>query len=67
METCYRLEVCVREILKMTTELAGPDRSFTHPAEALNFLGEQHLLDSTSCYDPDTEDITKLLRHQVGN
>lgn len=63
-----RLESCVRDLLAMTNDLTGNAKNnFTNPLEAVDILSQGHLLDKSSCYDPEPEAIAKMLRHVVSS
>ena len=62
----FRLESCVKDLLTMTNDLTGNVKNnFTNPLEAVDCLSQGHLLDKSSCYDPEPEAIAKMLRHVV--
>lgn len=62
----YRLEECIRELLSMTDEVVPREERFASPVDALTVLNEARILDKASCYDPDSEEISKILKHAVG-
>lgn len=49
----------------MATETAGPNRSFISPADALQFICDEKVLENACCVDPDTNEISKLLKQQM--
>ncbi len=62
----FSLESCLKDLLKMTNDLTGNVKdNFTNPIEAVDCLSQGHLLDKSSCYDPDPEAITLMLKHVV--
>ena len=64
--SCNRLESCVMDLLTMTNDLTGNVKNnFTNPLEAVDILSQGHLLDKSSCYDPEPEAVTRLLRRVV--
>ncbi|ELT90139.1 hypothetical protein CAPTEDRAFT_227345 [Capitella teleta] len=60
-----QIQECVRELLKISSEQSGPDRSFNNPADALQFLAEERVLENQSCVDPDADVVARLLQHQL--
>ena len=60
-----RIEECIRELLTMTDEVVPREDRFSNPVDALTVLNEARILDKATCYDPDSEDISKLLKHAV--
>ena len=49
----------------MTDEVVPREDRFSNPVDALTVLNEARILDKATCYDPDSEDISKLLKHAV--
>ena len=50
----------------MTNDLTGNVKNnFTNPLEAVDILSQGHLLDKSSCYDPEPEAIARMLRQVV--
>ena len=62
----FRLEDCVRDLLSAANSAVG-DRKFATPMEAVTYLADTSHFDKTGCYDPEPDDIARLLRHVVRN
>ena len=59
-----RIEECIKSLLEMTTELTG-EQSFLHPVDAINHMSDNQLLEKMACYNPEPEQVNKLLKHVV--
>lgn len=60
----YRIEECIKSLLDMTTELTG-QQTFLHPVDAINHVADNQLLEKMACYNPEPEQVNKLLKHVV--
>ncbi|XP_023933261.1 uncharacterized protein KIAA0825-like [Lingula anatina] len=61
-ENAKQLEGCIEDILKLTSQLPG-GRNFTLAKEAVDYTANSHILEKSSCYDPDLEQVSNLFRH----
>ena len=59
-----RLEECVKNLWQEAHHVQ-PSKKFTTPMEACDALYDEQLLDKKTCYDADTQAVTKLLRFIV--
>ena len=50
----------------MSQGLTGQYPQFHDPGDALDHVAEKRLLEKTACFDPEADEINKLLRHVVG-
>ncbi|XP_064652487.1 uncharacterized protein KIAA0825-like isoform X2 [Lineus longissimus] len=57
-----QLERVVNDIVNDVNNLPG-NRVFTTATDAIEHMSEHHILEKTSCFDPDPEDVTRLLKH----
>ena len=60
-----RIEECVKSLLEMSQGLTGQYPQFHDPGDALDHVAEKRLLEKTACFDPEADEINKLLRHVV--
>ncbi|KAK3600467.1 hypothetical protein CHS0354_013026 [Potamilus streckersoni] len=60
-ENSKQLDGCLNEILHFTNDLIG--RQCSTPKEALQEMMSCHVLEKSSCYDPQPEQINGILQH----
>ncbi|CAH1798032.1 unnamed protein product [Owenia fusiformis] len=62
-QNANELEDCVTEIFRLTNKVPGMRSGFEEPTDMIHFMTQGNLMEKTSCYDPESEDITRLLRN----
>ena len=51
--------------MDLVNGLPGSGKEFHNAQDAIDYMYDAHLLEKNSCYDPESEDITRLLKYIV--
>ena len=55
----------MRELWAMANEAVPIDNKFQDPMEGVSYLVENKIFDKNTCYDPEPEDVTRILKNAV--